>query len=114
MPWAGTMTSAIGRGANSLFKPDHAGTGGAVPGYWKPNSRAYQTLKATVVGEYGYLCHLCGGEIEDGEFNLDHLVPRSRGGSDEPWNLRPAHRACNVRRGNRPLPQRTPRPSRKW
>lgn len=30
---------------------------------------------------------------------LDHIIPRSLGGSDDPDNLRLAHRACNSRRG---------------
>lgn len=33
---------------------------------------------------------------------VEHLVPRSRGGSDDLSNLRVAHHTCNVRKGNRP------------
>lgn len=55
-------------------------------------------------------CHLCGGAVDATvHYNdvmaatLDHLVPRSRGGSDDPSNLLTAHRACNSSRGNRDL-----------
>lgn len=55
----------------------------------------------------GWWCWLCGGEIDPAapatsplRATVDHLVPRSRGGSSETRNLRLAHRRCNVRRGN--------------
>ena len=39
---------------------------------------------------------------------LDHIVPRSSGGSDDPANLRLAHRHCNSKRGAPELrPRRT-------
>jgi 5-methylcytosine-specific restriction endonuclease McrA len=50
------------------------------------------------LGEYGTVCWLCG---RDGADSADHVLPRSRGGSDALENLRPAHRACNSARGNR-------------
>lgn len=43
------------------------------------------------------VCHLCG---QPGADTLDHLVPLSKGGTNDPSNLRPAHRACNSRKGN--------------
>lgn len=55
----------------------------------------------------GWWCWLCGGAIDpnarrdsSASGTVDHLVPRSRGGSNEPDNLRLAHKRCNVRRGN--------------
>lgn len=54
---------------------------------------------------YGDICHLCGQPIAEGQFSADHLIPRSLGGTDDIGNLRPAHRRCNSRRGNR-LPKR--------
>lgn len=55
----------------------------------------------------GWSCWLCGGEIDPAapvgspvSATVDHLVPRSRGGSSEPSNLRLAHRRCNHRRGS--------------
>jgi hypothetical protein len=59
----------------------------------------------------GWWCWLCGGAIDPSAgrdsamcATVDHLVPRSRGGSNEPDNLRLAHKRCNVRRGNQ-LPE---------
>ncbi|MFN8021338.1 MAG: HNH endonuclease [Acidimicrobiales bacterium] len=55
----------------------------------------------------GWTCWLCGGDIDPhlpstspAGATIDHLVPRSRGGSNDAPNLRLAHRRCNVRRGN--------------
>ena len=55
----------------------------------------------------GWWCWLCGGGIDptarpDSSMGptVDHLVPRSRGGGNEPSNLRLAHKRCNVQRGN--------------
>lgn len=56
----------------------------------------------------GWCCALCGdvmrpdvGYLHDLYPTLDHIVPRSRGGSDDPSNLQPAHRICNLRKGAR-------------
>lgn len=56
-------------------------------------------------------CWLCG-ELTDREADvnsdyapsLDHVAPRSQGGSHASENLRCAHRICNARRGAREVP----------
>lgn len=57
-----------------------------------------------------YVCHLCGCYVDtlcghnDGEApTLDHVIPRSLGGSHGFDNLRTAHRSCNGKRGNRDI-----------
>jgi HNH endonuclease len=42
------------------------------------------------------LCYLCGAPTSG---QLDHVVPRSRGGSNDPQNLRPCCRPCNRLKG---------------
>ncbi len=44
-------------------------------------------------------CSYCGSER--GPFHLDHVVPRSRGGPDDPINLVNACRTCNLEKGKR-------------
>lgn len=58
-----------------------------------------------------HVCHICllrTWTHVDSAHNwaptLDHLVPRSRGGGNEPTNLATAHRWCNVMRSDRPWP----------
>lgn len=47
------------------------------------------------------VCWLCGGT---GATTVDHIVPQSLGGTDDPSNLAAAHAGCNFARGNRPPP----------
>jgi hypothetical protein len=55
-----------------------------------------------------WICWLCGGGIDPdapvgspASATIDHVIPRSRGGANEETNVRPAHRRCNGRPGNR-------------
>lgn len=68
-------------------------------------------------------CHICGQPIDYSlpytdpmSFTADHIEPRSLGGSLY-GELKPAHRACNSRRGNRTGYRPTVKPpvtSRAW
>ena len=62
-------------------------------------------------------CALCGGGMrikrsgrvsgtQPRAASFDHIVPRACGGTDDPSNLRLAHRACNMRRGCLPTLER--------
>lgn len=48
----------------------------------------------------GWLCGICGEPVERADATLDHIVPVSLGGADEPENVRLAHSLCNSRRGD--------------
>ncbi len=57
-------------------------------------------------------CSLCGEAmslavlhpLSDDYPTLDHILPRSRGGTNAVSNIALAHRRCNERRGNALLP----------
>jgi 5-methylcytosine-specific restriction endonuclease McrA len=73
--------------------------------------RASQALAKVMQAEAGgWVCWLCGGTIDPhatevgARWSMDHVVPISRGGTNALDNLRPAHRACNSARGDRPDP----------
>lgn len=52
----------------------------------------------------GLACIYCGLGIEDGvKFTLDHVVPRSHGGSNETQNLATACHQCNTERKDTPI-----------
>lgn len=77
-------------------------------GHRPPNSGSWidPKLRFELYGRDGWACLLCGDPIDqDAHWNgnlapsLDHIVPRSLGGSHDPENLRTAHRACNSARG---------------
>ncbi len=60
--------------------------------------RKVAELRDLVIATYGDVCCLCG---ERGSNTVEHVVPRSRGGSDDIDNLRPAHKSCNSSRQDR-------------
>ena len=46
-------------------------------------------------------CSLCGKPITHHEdLTVDHILPRSKGGRSSLDNLQPAHKWCNVAKGN--------------
>jgi len=47
----------------------------------------------------GHTCQYCGKQPPVGELNLDHVVPRSRGGRSTWENLVTSCRECNLRKG---------------
>lgn len=76
------------------------------------SSRTNKSLRAKIGRRYGWTCHLCGQPISrDLDPNgrdpmrpsLDHLIPRSKGGTRRQANLRLAHWICNQERGGAPL-----------
>jgi 5-methylcytosine-specific restriction endonuclease McrA len=48
----------------------------------------------------GYTCQYCGEQPSSRELNLDHVMPRSRGGSATWENLVTSCRRCNFSKGN--------------
>lgn len=54
-------------------------------------TRKYEANRAYVLSK-SKICWLCG---ESGADTADHVIPRSRGGSNAVSNLRPAHESCN-------------------
>ncbi len=46
-------------------------------------------------------CGICGLPVDDADKTIDHIIPLSRGGTNECSNLQIAHSRCNKRKGNR-------------
>ncbi len=64
-----------------------------------PYHRRVPLNRRAVFARDEHRCQYCGGKAE----NLDHVLPRSRGG-DHTWeNVVAACRPCNTRKGNRTL-----------
>jgi 5-methylcytosine-specific restriction endonuclease McrA len=51
----------------------------------------------------GWSCHLCGEDVTQGNWSMDHLIPVSKGGPHTKANVKLAHRRCNSRRKNKDL-----------
>ena len=59
-----------------------------------------QAKKAQLISDYGLRCWWCGHCSSKEELTLDHLKPKSRGGSNSLENLRLACLPCNNSRGD--------------
>lgn len=68
---------------------------GGVPKKGIPFSRK------NILHHYGYLCCYCGKRFPTHKLNLDHIIPRSRGGATDWANTVPACIPCNSKKGNR-------------
>lgn len=53
---------------------------------------------------YGFCCCYCGRRLPSEELNLDHVLPRSRGGRTDWQNVVTSCIPCNLRKGDR-LPE---------
>jgi 5-methylcytosine-specific restriction endonuclease McrA len=51
----------------------------------------------------GWHCRVCGKELTKDTVTIDHIVPVSRGGTNDIENLQPMCHSCNSRKGNRPM-----------
>ncbi|MBW6415794.1 HNH endonuclease [Candidatus Methylacidiphilum fumarolicum] len=49
----------------------------------------------------GYLCQYCGGKFDPSYLNLDHVIPRERGGKTTWENVVCSCIRCNSKKGNR-------------
>lgn len=68
------------------------------------NPKQRQSKKSQLLEEYGSCCWWCGCHLPSNQLTLDHLKPRSRGGSNSLENLRLACFLCNNSRGNSLFP----------
>jgi len=57
--------------------------------------------RLNVYARDGSTCQYCGRRLPRSELNLDHVVPRSRGGSTQWENVVCSCVACNLRKGGR-------------
>ncbi len=44
------------------------------------------------------ICHYCKGQFPPRELTMDHVIPISRGGRSEKFNLVPCCKACNTQK----------------
>lgn len=76
-------------------------------GHYDPEDRLYR--RRTITGERRlqllerdhWRCVWCGASSDIAPLDIDHVIPRSRGGSDADGNLQVLCWTCNSRKNNR-------------
>lgn len=43
-------------------------------------------------------CGICGDDVDPDDFEIDHIIPRSKGGEHSYANVQVAHASCNLRK----------------
>ena len=61
------------------------------------------THKQGLYGEQGGDCNGCGTHFRIVDFHIDHIVPKSKGGTDHRTNLQLLCGNCNLRKGNKSM-----------
>lgn len=69
---------------------------------WTNRNSAQRQRDRDAIRRTGQSCHICGAAIDYSlhyldpmAFEVDHLVPLSKGGADDLSNKKAAHRSCN-------------------
>ena len=58
-------------------------------------------IRAYLMEKFQHTCQYCCGKSEDPVLEWEHMIPKSRGGSDSVKNATLACRRCNQKKGNR-------------
>lgn len=60
-----------------------------------------QLTRRNIYEHYGYRCCYCGKKFSTEKLNIDHIIPRSRGGKTEWENVVTSCIDCNLKKGNK-------------
>lgn len=69
--------------------------------YLNMPSRRSGSNRSSIYKRDDFKCQFCGEKFPPKDLTLDHVFPKSRGGSNDPTNLVSACKACNNRKGDR-------------
>jgi 5-methylcytosine-specific restriction endonuclease McrA len=67
-----------------------------------------------ILARDGYKCAYCCATVTVAGAHIDHVMPRSRGGGDEPGNLVAACADCNLSKGAKTPQEWNPRVDESW
>lgn len=62
------------------------------------NTKQKRSKTKKLITEYGSVCWWCGSNLLREQVTIDHLRPKSKGGSHNLENLRIACKSCNEKR----------------
>ena len=83
------------RSLSRTSAPTRGHTGESRNGYL-PGTLRYEVLK-----QANFRCALCGISAEEKALEVDHIVPRNRGGTDDHFNLQALCYSCNATKRDR-------------
>lgn len=66
-----------------------------------PRRTVPRRLRMQILERGGFRCVCCGRGPCDSLLEVDHVIPRAAGGTDDSWNLVTACQACNGGKGAR-------------
>jgi hypothetical protein len=67
--------------------------------YNRPPEREWMVIRDRIFARDGYVCQYCGAT--DVKLHCDHVIPVSRGGTNDDENLATACETCNLRKYNK-------------
>lgn len=70
----------------------------------KVSGSYYSKPLAVIHRDFGGICALCGEPVELEDASRDHIVARSRGGSNARENIQLTHKSCNNLKGDEDYP----------
>lgn len=71
----------------------------------KGTSSYYSKPLAVIHRDFNGICALCGKAVDIADASRDHIVPRSRGGSNARDNIQLTHKHCNNLKGDDDYPR---------
>lgn len=70
----------------------------------KPKKGKVSPLRAKIAKRDEWICQLCFDKIETlFDLTIDHVIPKSKGGTDAQINCKATHRECNGLKGDSEL-----------
>lgn len=69
--------------------------------YDKVHFEEPRLTRKNIYEHYGYRCCYCGKKFSIDKLNIDHILPKSRGGKTEWDNIVTSCIECNLKKGNR-------------
>lgn len=59
-----------------------------------------QKIRNEVLDRDNYICQYCGEKLDEETATVDHVIPKSKGGSSYPENMVCSCQECNLEKGN--------------
>jgi diadenosine tetraphosphate (Ap4A) HIT family hydrolase len=86
----GKIEEYVGKRGEAIWAHRRKSTG------YVPGTARYEILKRAK-----FRCELCGVSADEKALEVDHILPRNRGGSDEEYNLQALCYSCNATKRDR-------------